>query len=242
VKRIAADWPAPDHISAFTTTREGGCSDGVYRSFNLGDHVGDVPESVADNRLLLSAQCVFSRPPQWLTQVHGTQLVKARNDGLVVEADACWSDEVGQPCVVMTADCLPVFFTNTRGNRVAVAHAGWRGLVDGVLEQTLTVFPDPSAVLAWLGPAIGPLAFEVGDEVRTQFCAVIEESAMAFVPSDNPGKWMADIYQLARLRLNRAGVQRVSGGDYCTFSQAELFFSYRREGVTGRMASVIWIG
>lgn len=241
MKLITADWCAPDHISAFTTTRLGGCSEGVYSSFNLGDHVGDAPERVAANRLALSARCAFTEQPQWLAQVHGIQLVKARNDGLVVEADACWTDEVGQPCVVMTADCLPVFLTNKQGDRVAVAHAGWRGLVDGVLEQALSVFPDPSEVLVWFGPAIGPLAFEVGDEVRAQFCAIVETSADAFVPSSNPGKWMADIYQLARLRLNRAGVRCISGGDCCTFSQSELFYSYRREGVTGRMASVIWI-
>ncbi|WP_299197709.1 peptidoglycan editing factor PgeF [uncultured Amphritea sp.] len=241
MKLITADWCAPDHISAFTTTRLGGCSEGIYSSLNLGDHVGDAPERVAANRLALSEQCAFDKQPQWLAQVHGTQLVKARNDGLVLEADACWSDEAGQPCVVMTADCLPVFFTNKQGNRVAVAHAGWRGLVDGVLEQALSVFPDPAEVLVWFGPAIGPSAFEVGDEVRAQFCAVIETSAYAFVPSPNPGKWMADIFELARLRLNRAGVQSISGGKYCTFSQSELFYSYRREGVTGRMASVIWI-
>ncbi|WP_428035999.1 polyphenol oxidase family protein, partial [Amphritea sp.] len=163
MKLIVAEWPAPANIRAFTTTRLEGESDGVYSSFNLGDHVGDDAERVAANRQALSEQLGFVKQPQWLKQVHGIQLVKARPDGLVVEADACWSDEAGQPCVVMTADCLPVFFTDKGGSRVAVAHAGWRGLVDGVLEQTMSVFPDPSEVLAWFGPAIGPLAFEVGD-------------------------------------------------------------------------------
>lgn len=237
---ISADWSAPPHIRALTTTRLGGCSEGVYRSLNLGEHVGDAPERVAANRELLRQQLQWQKKPQWLSQVHGTGVVKASDAG-VVEADACWTDEVGLPCVVMTADCLPVFFTDTKGSRVAVAHAGWRGLVDGVLEQTLTVFPDPADVLVWLGPAIGPKAFEVGDEVRSQFCDVIAASNRAFVATATPHKWLADLYQLARLRLNAAGVQQIMGGQYCTFSQPEQFFSYRREGVTGRMASIIWI-
>lgn len=241
MKLITANWPAPDHISAFTTTRLGGCSKGVYGSFNLGDHVGDAPHLVSANRQLLSDQFKFLKQPQWLSQVHGTDLIKANPNGLVVEADACWSDETGQPCVIMTADCLPVFFTDKQGERVAVAHAGWRGLLDGVLEQALSVFPDPSEVLVWFGPAIGPLAFEVGDEVKQRFCDQMQTSEMAFCSTPSAGKWMADIYKLARLRLNEAGVQSISGGEYCTFSQSELFYSYRRDGVTGRMASVIWI-
>lgn len=240
MKLITADWSAPDHIKAFTTTRLGGCSEGVYGSFNLGDHVEDTAAHVAANRALLCEQHQWVKSPQWLSQVHGTVLVKAAEQG-VVEADACWTDDVGQPCIVMTADCLPVFFSDKEGSRVAVAHAGWRGLVDGVLEQTLSVFANPSEVQVWLGPAIGPLAFEVGDEVREQFCHVIAASSDAFTATSTPHKWMADIYQLARLRLYAAGVQRITGGDYCTFSQSELFYSYRRDGVTGRMASVIWI-
>lgn len=237
---IFADWSAPPHIRALTTTRSGGCSEGVYCSLNLGDHVGDEPERVAANRELLRQRLHWPKTPQWLSQVHGSGLVKASEDG-VVEADACWTDEPGQPCVVMTADCLPVFFTDGEGRRVAVAHAGWRGLADGVLEQTLSVFPNPADVRVWLGPAIGPQAFEVGDEVRSQFCDVIAASSSAFVATAIPHKWLADLYQLARLRLNAAGVQQVAGGQYCTFSQSEQFFSYRREGVTGRMASIIWI-
>lgn len=237
---ITADWSAPTHIKAFTTTRQGGCSEGVYRSFNLGDHVGDAAERVAENRERLRQQHDWQQPPQWLSQVHGTTLVKVSGER-GIEADACWTDAVNQPCVVMTADCLPVFFTDIEGRRVAVAHAGWRGLVDGVLEQTLSVFPDPTQVLVWFGPAIGPQAFEVGDEVRAQFCDQLATSSRAFLATPEPHKWLADIYQLARLRLQVAGVQYISGGDYCTFSQPELFYSYRREGVTGRMASVIWI-
>ncbi|SER12399.1 conserved hypothetical protein [Amphritea atlantica] len=241
MKLITADWLAPEHIRAFTTTRLGGCSKDVYGSLNLGDHVGDAPHLVSANRQLLAEHCKFLKQPQWLSQVHGTTLVKACHNGLVIEADACWSDESGQPCVVMTADCLPVFFTDKQGGRVAIAHAGWRGLLGGVLEQTLAVFPDPSEVLVWFGPAIGPLAFEVGDEVKQQFCDVMPAAESAFVATQRPGKWLADIYLLARLRLKQAGVQNVFGGEYCTFTQSDLFYSYRRDGVTGRMASVIWI-
>ncbi|WP_290704222.1 peptidoglycan editing factor PgeF [Amphritea sp.] len=241
MKLISADWSAADNIRAVTTTRLGGTSLGPYAGLNLGDHVDDAPDAVIKNRRLLVQKLGLLKQPQWLNQVHGTTVIKASDAGTVEQADACWSDETGQACIVMTADCLPVFFTDLKGTRVAVAHAGWRGLADGVLEQTLSVFSDPSAVIAWMGPAIGQQAFEVGGEVREQFCDLLEASVEAFIPSMNQGKWLADIYQLARLRLNRAGVPEIGGGNYCTASQPELFYSYRREGVTGRMASVIWI-
>jgi len=241
VKLINASWTVPDHIKAVVTTRDGGVSTGPYQSLNLGDHVEDSPDAVSANRHRLCEHLGLIKKPQWLTQIHGTELVKACDDGIAERADACWTDEVGQACIVMTADCLPVFFTDRTGSRVAVAHAGWRGLADGVLEQTLSVFHDPSEVVVWFGPAIGPQAFEVGEEVRQQFCEFIPESELAFQSSDNAGKWLADIYQLARLRLNRAGVSEIFGEDYCTFTQSDLFFSYRRDGVTGRMASIIWI-
>ncbi|BBB27718.1 peptidoglycan editing factor PgeF [Amphritea japonica] len=241
MKLIAADWSAPENIHAVTTTRQGGHSLGPYAGLNLGDHVDDFPASVIKNRRQLVQELDLIKQPQWLSQVHGTEVIKASDDGKVIQADACWSDAAGQPCIVMTADCLPVFFTDQQGSRVAVAHAGWRGLVDGVLEQTLSVFPDPSKVIVWMGPAIGQPAFEVGGEVRERFCDLHDTSAEAFAPSANPGKWLADIYMLARLRLNRRGVSQVSGGNYCTFTQSELFYSYRRDGITGRMASVIWI-
>ena len=241
MKLIAADWSAPKNIRAITTTRLGGYSVGPYAGLNLGDHVDDAPESVIKNRRQLVQELDLIKPPQWLNQVHGTEVIKAVGDGKTKQADACWTDEKDQSCIVMTADCLPVFYTDQQGSRVAVAHAGWRGLADGVLEQTLKVFSDPSKVIVWLGPAIGQQAFEVGGEVREQFCDLLAESAAAFVPSVNQDKWLADIYQLARLRLNRAGVSKISGGSHCTATQSELFYSYRRDGVTGRMASVIWI-
>ena len=241
MKLIKADWQVPDHIHAVVTTRLGGVSQPPYSGLNLGDHVGDNSESVVKNRQLLMEHLGLTKSPQWLQQVHGIELVKACDDGIVEQADACWSDEIDQACIVMTADCLPVFFTDKAGSKVAVAHAGWRGLAGGVLEQTLSVFSDPGEVVVWLGPAIGPQAFEVGEEVKLKFCEQIPESEMAFKPSANTGKWLADIYQLARLRLHRAGVGQIEGGAYCTYSDADHFYSYRRDGVTGRMASAIWI-
>ena len=241
---IIADWDAPNNVHALTTTRVGGVSEAPYAGLNLGDHVSDDPAAVAQNRQQLIDALGLKQSPQWLQQVHGITVVKAQADGCVPEADACWSDQPGQACIVMTADCLPVFFTDKQGNCVAVAHAGWRGLADGVLEATLACFDDPAQVICWLGPAIGPDAFEVGGEVRAQFCAHLPESEQAFKPvvgKTAEDKWLADIYQLARLRLNAAGVTRISGGEHCTYSDAKQFYSYRRDGVTGRMASVIWL-
>ncbi|MEH6576701.1 MAG: peptidoglycan editing factor PgeF [Amphritea sp.] len=241
MKLIAAHWSAPVQVKAYTTTRVGGVSLPPFASMNLGDHVGDDSVAVSANRTKLAQHLGLSLPPQWLSQVHGTDLVEAQADSRVFQADACWSKQPGQACVIMTADCLPVFFTDQQASRVAVAHAGWRGLVEGVLENTLQLFPDPGQVIAWLGPAIGPDAFEVGGEVRQQFCERLAASDAAFKPSPNEGKWLANIYQLARLRLQRAGVTAITGGDHCTFSESDLFYSYRRESVTGRMASIIWI-
>lgn len=247
MKLIRADWDAPAHIHALTTTRLDGVSEAPFDGLNLGDHVGDTPQAVARNRQLLLQALGLHKTPQWLSQVHGIEVVEARADGHIRPADGCWSDEAGLACIVMTADCLPVLMTDREGRRVAAAHAGWRGLVSGVLERTLACFPDPAQVQAWLGPAIGPLAFEVGDEVRTRFLqqtqAAPAEIAAAFVPSPtHPGdRWLADLYQLARIRLQAAGVSRISGGDYCTFTEQDYFYSYRRDGQTGRMASLIWI-
>ncbi|MDI3325254.1 peptidoglycan editing factor PgeF [Pontibacterium granulatum] len=241
---IIADWDAPKNVHALTSTRLGGVSEAPYAGLNLGDHVSDDPAAVGQNRQQLIDALGLQQSPQWLQQVHGITVVKAEADGSVPEADACWSDRPGQACIVMTADCLPVFFADKQGSRVAVAHAGWRGLADGVLEATLNCFDDPAQVVCWLGPAIGPEAFEVGGEVREQFCALLPASEQAFKPvagKESDDKWLADIYQLARLRLNAAGVTRVSGGEHCTFSDADQFYSYRRDGVTGRMASVIWL-
>jgi hypothetical protein len=240
MKLIRPQWPVDGRVQACVSTRVGGASHGSFRGLNLGDHVGDDPPTVAENRRRLSEHLALERPAQWLQQVHGTEVVRAAGTGQVLRADACWSDQPGQACVVMTADCLPVFFSD--GQKVAVAHAGWRGLVAGILENTLAVFGQPGRVHCWLGPAIGPAAFEVGAEVREAFCAAQPQATQAFHARDaQAGKFFADLYLLARLRLEAAGVASVSGGDFCTWSDPEHFYSYRRDGETGRMASLIWL-
>jgi len=245
MRLIRANWNAPSQIHALTTTRLGGQSSAPYNGLNLGDHVADNPVHVSANRQQLIQATGLKIEPQWLQQVHGVEVVEALSDGEVRQADACFTSTAGQACIVMTADCLPVLFTNKSGTKVAAAHAGWRGLVSGVLEQTLKQFESGEQVLAWLGPAIGPLAFEVGAEVREAFVSQHSQAETAFKtsPTHPQDRFLADIYQLARIRLTAAGVADadISGGDYCTFSDAENFFSYRRDGVTGRMASLIWI-
>ncbi|WP_210395811.1 peptidoglycan editing factor PgeF [Motiliproteus sediminis] len=242
---LAPAWPAPARVNALATTRLGGVSRPPYDSLNLGDHVDDDPVRVAQNRERLQAEVGAGVKLSWLQQVHGTRVVDAAaiTPDEPPTADAAWTGCADTACVVMTADCLPVLFCDRAGTRVAAAHAGWRGLADGVLEQTLAALAgDPSEVLCWLGPAIGPAAFEVGEEVRERFVAELPASGSAFVAQPGTGnKWLADLYQLARLRLQRAGVTAVYGGDCCTFSDTERFFSYRRDGVTGRMATLIWL-
>ncbi|ROL94393.1 peptidoglycan editing factor PgeF [Pseudomonas protegens] len=235
---LIPDWPAPAGVKACVTTRDGGVSLAPFDSLNLGDHVEDRPQSVAENRRRLTEH--FDIAPAWLQQVHGIAVAHA-DPGVVVSADASWSATPGIACAVMTADCLPVLFCNRAGTRVAAAHAGWRGLAAGVLEATLDSLDVPAAeVLVWLGPAIGPQSFEVGAEVREAFVAQLAAAEQAFVPSVNAGRFMADIYQLARLRLATRGVTAVYGGGYCTVTDPR-FFSYRRSPRTGRFASLIWL-
>ena len=241
---ITPDWPAPANVRTLITTRRGGVSRGVYASLNLGDHVGDDPLAVAKNRALVSHR--IGARPLWLKQVHGTHVVEAgdclaADPNGVPEADASFTHRTGVACAVMTADCLPVLFCNPAGTVVAAAHAGWRGLLDGVLEATMGTLGAPGdELIAYLGPAIGPQAFEVGDEVRAAFVARSRNAEEAFHPG-NQGKWFADLYLLARQRLSARGVAQVYGGDYCTVTDADRFFSYRRDGQTGRMASLIWL-
>lgn len=235
---LIPDWPAPAGVRACVTTRAGGVSQSPYDTFNLGDHVGDAPDAVSENRRRLTDECAAR--PAWLKQVHGLVVATADPD-VIAEADASWTDTPGVACTVMTADCLPALFCDRAGTRVAAAHAGWRGLVGGVLEATLdTLALDPADVLVWLGPAIGPQAFEVGAEVREAFIAVHPQADAAFVPGAQPGKFMADIYALARIRLAARGVNAVYGGGCCTVSDPR-FFSYRRASTTGRFASLIWL-
>lgn len=239
IEPIVPQWSAPASVRAFTTTRAGGVSRGRWAGLNLGDHVDDDLRAVADNRARLSRQLGLPAEPQWLSQVHGTRVCLP---GRPLDcADACFENRPGRVCAVLTADCLPVLFCNVAGTRVAAAHAGWRGLLAGVLEQTVAAFDDPpEQILAWLGPAIGPSAFEVGDEVRADFVADRAACGSHF-RAHGPGHWLADLYGLARDRLAGAGVLRVSGGGLCTFDDPERFFSYRRDGVTGRMATLIWL-
>lgn len=235
---LTPDWPAPASVKACVTTREGGVSEAPFDSLNLGDHVDDRPQAVAENRRRLTDH--FSIKPAWLQQVHGIAVAHA-DPGIVAIADASWTATPGIACAAMTADCLPALFCDRAGTRVAAAHAGWRGLAAGVLEATLDSLDVPAAeVLVWLGPAIGPKAFEVGPEVREVFIQQLPEAAKAFAPSDNAGKFMADIYLLARLRLAERGVTAVYGGGFCTVTDPR-FFSYRRASRTGRFASLVWL-
>lgn len=236
---IVPDWPAPARVKSLMTTRVGGVSQAPWTSFNLGDHVGDDAAHVAANRARLRRH--MPAEPGWLRQVHGARVVELGREPNP-EADASFTRASGQVCAVLTADCLPVLFCDRAGSVVAAAHAGWRGLADGVLEATVAAMQvPPGDLLVWLGVAIGPLAFEVGDEVRETFIAQHPAAATAFIPQSTPGKWLAEIYRLAHVHLNAAGVQAIYGGGRCSFSETDSFYSYRRDGVTGRMASLVWL-
>lgn len=236
---LAADWPAPAAIRAGTTLRTGGVSQAPFASLNLGGRAGDAPRAVAANRARLAQALALPNEPAWLQQVHAANVVNAA-ESAPVAADASVADSARAVCVVLTADCLPVLLCNHSGSRWGAAHAGWRGLAAGVLEATVERLGKPSELLAWLGPAIGPGAFEVGRDVRDAFCARRPEDDVAFSLRGRSGKYLADIYQLARARLERAGVPAVYGGGLCTYGSPERFYSYRRDGETGRMASLVW--
>ena len=238
---IVPDWPAPARVRAFVTTREGGVSEGEYGSLNLGAKSGDDPARVAANRRAVRAH--LPADPRWLAQVHGTAVadLDAGDAGVAAVADAAVTSVAGRVAAVLTADCLPVFLCRDDGSRVAVAHAGWRGLAAGVLENAVAALGgEASRVLAWLGPAIGPEAFEVGPEVLDAFVSVQAEDRIAFSPRGG-GKYLADLYALARRRLARAGVEGISGGGFCTYTERERFFSYRRVKESGRLGAFIWI-
>lgn len=235
LKLITPQWPAPANIRAFCTRRQGGVSQGEYAGLNLATHVGDDPARVMDNRRLLAAQ--LPAEPYWLEQTHSTRIVDA-NSG-EQNADACFTELPDVVCTVMTADCLPLLLCDREGRYVAAVHAGWRGLAEGIIENSVRRFPcQPGQLLAWLGPAIGPGAFEVGEEVRDIFVRQAAEDEQAFVVSGD--KYKADLYQLARLRLQRLGISAIYAEDFCTYRQADDFYSYRRDGQTGRIATGIW--
>lgn len=248
---LRADWPAPAGVNACVTTREGGSSATPWQSFNLALHVGDDAGAVAYNRAVLQSALALPAPPIWLEQIHGTAVFEAVPDISAVPpvADAAYACDAGVVLAVLTADCLPVVLCNAAGSEIAVAHCGWRGLQAGILDAVLRRFRSPAReLLAWLGPAIGPAAFEVGFEVRAAFEAAARDARHAAAidaafraRSDVAGKYFADLYALARAELAALGVARVSGGGCCTFGDAARFYSYRRDGITGRMATLIWI-
>lgn len=235
---VVPEWPAPRRVRALVTTRAGGVSSGAYASLNLGSRVGDDPACVERNRAILRA-CLPSEPC-WMKQVHGTRVVAARDAGAEVEADGAVSSAAGEVCAVLVADCLPVLLCDRDATVVAVAHAGWRGLSAGVIEAAVAAIRvPPQGVLAWLGPAIGAQAYEVGEDVRDAFLRRDAGASAAFV-SRPDGKYLADLAMLARLRLGACGVRQVYGGGLCTVS-GQRFFSFRRDRITGRMAGLIWM-
>jgi YfiH family protein len=236
---IVPVWPVPAHVRALITTRNGGTSVGPYTSMNLGLRVEDNPGSVDANRRVLRQ--FLPAEPKWLNQVHGNLVAHAEMITKVPDADASVTFNPGCVSVVMIADCLPILITDRSGSRVAAAHAGWRGLASGIIENTVQALDSPpNELTAYLGPAIGPSAFEVGDDVRDVLCAGDPAAQHAFRPC-GPGKWLADLFQLSRQRLARLGLTNVYGGALCTYSDPKRFFSHRRDKVTGRMAALIWI-
>ena len=229
------------------TTRRGGLSSGPWRSLNLAYHVGDCSVAVQQNWQLLSALLHFPSAPQLLEQVHGTEIVVAQDDGVIRRADGCYSNQPGVICSVMTADCLPILLCNRQGTEVAALHAGWRGLADGIVASGVSEFKTPATQLqAWLGPAIGKANFEVGEDVYSAFIANAPAWGRAsdidqcFIRTQS-NRWYADLYALAKLALIAQGVTQVYGGQFCTYAEADRFYSFRRDGQTGRMASLIWI-
>ena len=235
---IPANWPAPDTVVAGTTIRVGGASTGVFESLNLGAHVGDDPAAVAENRSRFVTMRDLPGEPDWLTQVHGTA-VRVAGEPSAAEADAAIARHPAAVVAVLTADCLPILLCARSGDEIAAIHGGWRGLAAGVITSTLSrMATAPDALMAWLGPAISQSAFEVGDEVRQVFVDLVAAAGECF-ESNEQGRWQADLYGLARLQLRKAGIGAVYGGEYCTHSDSSRFFSYRRDGECGRMASFV---
>ena len=238
---IVPQWPVPSSVRALSTMRAGGASEAPYGSLNLGSHVGDADEAVAENRRRLAAAARLPAQPVWLRQVHGTTVVDLDALDPMSPADACFSRRPGRVCAILTADCLPILLAAESGDLIAAAHAGWRGLACGVIEALVAALPSPPGkLMAWLGPAIGPQHFEVGPEVRAALLERDPGAEDAFVPNAR-GRFMADLGTVARRRLAASGVSRTYGGGPCTFGEKERYFSHRRDGVTGRQATLIWL-
>ena len=240
---IQADWPAPPNVHALTSLRDGGVSEGPFTSLNLGAHVGDDPTHVLQNRQRFCTLAQLPQPPIWLNQTHSTNAIELNstfNPNETIDADASFTRQAHIPCTVMTADCLPLLICNQQGTEVAAIHAGWRGLRDGIISQTLDRLESPPHdLLVWLGPAIAANVFELNAEIRLDFIAHNPQNSLAFKQVNS--SWFADIFKLARIELETLGVQHIFGGTFCTYSDDKRFFSYRRDGVTGRMASTIWL-
>lgn len=242
IEFIQPQWPAPANVKALQTTRIGGVSSGAFASLNLGAHVNDDPVAVAANRQLLSPY--LPSEPVWVNQVHGVEVIDAASSSCLQDADASFTCKTNVVCVTMTADCLPVLLCDKKGTVVVAVHAGWRGLCDGVIEAAVAKMQVPASdVLVWLGPAIGPNAFEVGSDVKDQFVAKDAQAASAFKARSD--KWLCDIYLIAQQRLRAIDVTQIYGAgvneDFCTHTDQARFFSFRRNNVTGRMASMIWL-
>ena len=241
IRWLTPQWPAPAVVCALSTMRGGGVSAAPYASFNLGDHVGDVPAAVAENRRLLQAAAHLPAEPQWLAQVHGIRVADLDVGGSAAAADGARTRQPGRVGAILTADCLPLLFAAESGEAVAAAHAGWRGLAGGVIEATVRALAvEPRTLLVWLGPAIGPRHFEIGPEVREELLLGDGGAATAFTLNAR-GRFMADLGTLARRRLARLGIERIYGGGECTYSQPDKYFSHRRDGQTGRQATLIWL-
>jgi len=239
---IFPDWSAPQPVRAVFTTRQGGVSNGPFASLNVGRNGGDDAAAVSENCRRVFAAAGMPAEPRWIRQVHGARVMRMPESAPEPEADASFTTEPGTVCAVQAADCLPVLFCDEAATVVAAAHAGWRGLAAGVLERTVEALPvPPQRLLAWLGPAIGPEDFEVGAEVRDAFTRIQTDAGGAFRQGAAPGKYYADLFMLARMRLRRAGVERIYGGGLSTYADPARFYSYRRDGVTGRMAALIWL-
>jgi YfiH family protein len=241
---LVPDWPAPARVRAAFTLRVGGISTGSYASLNLGNHVGDEPLAVAENRRRVRAGLRLPAEPLWLSQVHSTVVVAADQlppTEVAPQGDAALTRQPGRVLAVLVADCLPVLLARRDGAAVAVAHAGWRGLAAGVIDSTIAALGGAGdELLAWLGPAIGPVHFEVGEEVRAAFCQHDRQAAEAFVANARD-RWQCDLPLLARQRLSALGVRSIHGEPRCTYAQSDAFYSFRRDGLTGRMAALIWL-
>lgn len=235
---LKPDWPAPDNVLAATTLRFGGFSQGSYSSLNPASHVSDNATAVEKNRGLIKSMLVLPAEPVWLAQYHSDRVIDAAIATGTESADASFTDQAGIVCAVLTADCLPLLVCSQNGQKIAAIHAGWRGLLAGIISNTIAAM-QTNDVLVWLGPAIGAACFEVGAEVRGMFLAKSSAFACAFT-AEKDGKCLADIYQLASIELAGLGVTRIYGGGFCTVTESERFFSYRRDHVTGRMATLIW--